>query len=54
MKRNIKFFTIVISLLLASSLVLIGCMYAITKYWRTFTLLYITEYMYMMQDLRKL
>ncbi len=30
MKRNIKFFTIVISLLLLSSIILTGCMYAIT------------------------
>lgn len=29
MKRNVKFFTIVISLLLLSSIILIGCMYAI-------------------------
>ena len=29
MKRNVKFFTIVISLLLLSSIILTGCMYAI-------------------------
>ena len=29
MKRNVKFFTIVISLLLLFSIILIGCMYAI-------------------------